>query len=82
MTTMLENLFHLANKCPFACFLKVLLSVCVIYTIHIAISHQIDVSPYLFVLLVALVGVIASLAAAFHWSCWLNNADINDKLTH
>ena len=82
MPAMLENLFHRANRCPFACFLKVLLSLCVIYTIHIAIFHQVDVSPYLFVLLLALVGVIASLAVAFHRSCWLNNADPNDKLTH
>ena len=72
MPAMLENLFHRANRCPFACFLKVLLSLCVIYAIHIAIFH----------LLLALVGVIASLAVAFHRSCWLNNADPNDKLTH
>jgi hypothetical protein len=75
MSVMLANLFHRANKCPFACFLKILLSVSFIYAIHIAISHQTDASPYLFILLVALVGVIASLAVAFHWSCRLRNVD-------
>jgi hypothetical protein len=75
MSVMLANLFHRANKCPFACFLKILLSVSFIYAIHLAISHQSDMSPYLFILLVALVGVIASLAVAFHWSCRLRNED-------
>jgi hypothetical protein len=75
MSVMLANLFHRANKCPFACFLKILLSVSFIYAIHIAISHQTDASPYLFILLVALVGVIAILAAAFHLSCRLRNED-------
>lgn len=42
-----------------------------IYALHIAISHQINVSPYSFVLLVALAGVIATLAVAFHWGCRL-----------
>ena len=79
MLLILENLFHRANKCPFACLLKVLLSVSFIYTIHLAISHQIDVSPYPFALLVALVGVIATLAVAFDWSCRLRNADTKDK---
>ena len=65
----IANLLHRANKCPFACFLKVLLSVSFIYAIHIAISHQTDVSPYPFILLVALVGVIAMLALAFDWNC-------------
>jgi hypothetical protein len=75
MLLILENLFHRANKCPFACLLKVLLSVSFMYTIHLAISHQIDVSPYPFALLVALVGLIATLAVAFDWSCRLRNAD-------
>ena len=75
MSVMLANLFHRANKCPFACFLKILLSVSFIYAIHLSISHQSDMSPYLFILLVALVGVIASLAVAFHSSCRLRNED-------
>ena len=75
MSIMLANLIHRATKCPFACFFKILLSVSFIYAIHIAISHQTDASPYLFILLVALVGVIASMAVAFHWSCRLRNAD-------
>ena len=75
MLAIFENLFHRANKCPVACFLKGLLSVRFIYAIHIAISHQTDVSPYPFILLVALVGVIAILAVAFHWNCRLRNED-------
>jgi hypothetical protein len=81
MSAIFESLFRRANKCPFACLLKVLLSVSFIYAIHIAISHQIDVSPYPFVLLVALVGVIATLAVALDWSCRLRNADTKDKVT-
>jgi hypothetical protein len=81
MLLILENLFRRANKCPFACLLKVLLSVSFIYTIHLAISHQIDVSPYPFAMLVALVGLIATLAVAFDWSCRLRNADTKDKLS-
>jgi len=82
MSIMLENLFHRANRCPVACFLKVLLSVSFIYAIHLAISHQVNVSPYSFILLVSLVGVIATLAVAFHWSCRLDNEDTKDKLTN
>ena len=77
MSIMLANLFHRATKCPFACFLKILLSVSFIYAIHIAISHQTDASPYLFILLVALVGVIATLTVGFHWNCRLRNVDTN-----
>ena len=79
MSIMLANLFHRATKCPFACFFKILLSVSFIYAIHIAISHQTDVSPYSFTLLVALVGVIATLAVAFHWNCRFSNADTKVK---
>jgi hypothetical protein len=79
---MLQNLFHRANRCPFACFLKVLLSASFIYAIHTAIYHQINMSPYSFILLIALVGVIATLAVAFDWSCRLRNEDTKDKLTN
>ena len=79
---MLEDLFRLANRCPVACFLKVLLSVIFIYAIHIAISHQVNVSPPSFILPVAFVGVIATLAVAFHWSCRIDNEDTKDKLTN
>lgn len=82
MLVMLENVFRRANKCPVACLLKVLLSVSFIYATHIAIAHQINVSPYSFILLVVLVGVIATLAVASHWSCRLGNTDTKDKLTH
>jgi hypothetical protein len=82
MLIVLENLFHRANQCPFACFLKVLLSVSFISILHIAISHQVNVSPYIFIMLVALLGVIAALAVATHWSCRLRNTDTKVKLTN
>jgi hypothetical protein len=78
MLVMLEKLLHRANKCPVACFLKVLLGVIFIYTGHIAISHQINVSHYSFVILLALVAVIATLAVATHSSCRLRNMDTKD----
>ena len=81
MLVMFQNLFHRATRCPFACFLKVLLSVIVIYAIHIAIAHQINVSPYSFIILLAFVGVIAALAVASDWSCRIRNVDTKDKLT-
>jgi hypothetical protein len=80
MLVMLENLFHRANKCPVACFLKILLGVIFIYTGHIAISHQLNVSHYSFVFLLALVAVIATLAVATHSSCRLRNMNnCNDE---
>ena len=80
MLVTLENLFHRANKCPIACFLKVLLGVIFIYTGHIAISHQINVSHYSFIFLLALVAVIATLAVATHSSCRLRNMNnCNDE---
>lgn len=82
MLVILDNLFHRANQCPFACFLKVLLSVSFIFALHIAISHQVNVSPYLFIMLVGLVGVIATLAAATHWSCRIRNTNTKVKLTN
>ena len=75
MLIMLENVFHRANKCPFACFFKVLLSVSFIFALHIAISHQVSVSPYIFIMLVAFVGLVAALAVATHWSCRIRNTD-------
>jgi len=81
MFIMLEKLFDRAYRCPFACFLKVMLAISFLYTGHLAISHQIDVSPYPFTLLVALVGVIATLAVAFHWSCRFRDTDTNHNLT-
>lgn len=81
MLVMIEKLFQRANKCPVACFLKVLLGVIFIYTGHIAISHQINVSHYSFIFLLALVAVIASLAVATHSSCRLRNMNTKDNLT-
>jgi hypothetical protein len=75
MSVTIANLFHRANKCPFACFFKFLLSIAFIYALHIAISHQADVSPYLYILLVALVGVTAVLALASHLNCQLRNVE-------
>jgi hypothetical protein len=82
MLVMLENLFHRANRCPFACFLKVLLSVTFIFALHIAVSHQVNVSPYIFIMLVVLVGVIAALAVATHWSCRIRDTDTRAGLTN
>jgi len=82
MLNIFENLFHRANRCPFACFLKVLLSVSFIFVLYLAISHQGNVSPYIFIMLVALVGVIAAMAVATHWSCRIRNMENEVKLTH
>ena len=80
MLVMLEKLFQRANKCPIACLLKVLLAIIFIYTGHIAISHQLNVSHYSFVFLLALVAVIATLAVATHSSCRLRNMNnCNDE---
>ena len=75
MSALLTNLLERAGKCPFACFLKILLAGSFIYALHIAISHQAEVSPYPFILLVVLVGLIAMVAAALHWNCRLSNTD-------
>ena len=80
MLVMFEKLFQRANKCPIACLLKVLLAIIFIYTGHIAISHQLNVSHYSFVFLLALVAVIATLAVATHSSCRLRNMNnCNDE---
>ena len=81
MSILLEKLIDRAYRCPFACFLKVMVASSFLYVGHIAISHQIEVSPYPFTLLVALVGVIATLAVAFHWSCRFRDADSKHNLT-
>ena len=73
MSALISNFIHRASMCPFACSLKFLLLVCCIYTLHIAISHRADVAPYLFSLLVGSIGLVASLALAFHWNCQLRN---------
>ena len=79
MSALFSKLFHRASMCAFACSLKILLLVCCIYTLHIAISHRVDVAPYLYTVLVGLIGVVASLALAFHWNCQLrNNSGKND----
>jgi len=77
MSVIIENLFHRASKCPFACFLKLMLSASFIYVLHIAAFHQSDVSPYLYTLLVDLVAVVAVLTLASHWNCHFHNVDKN-----
>ena len=47
-----------------------------------AIAHQINVSPYSFIILLGFVGVIAALAVASDWSCRIRNVDTKDKLTN
>jgi hypothetical protein len=75
MSALISNLLHRASVCPSACFLKFLLLAVCIYIFHIAISHQVDVSPHLYTLLVGLVGVVATLALAFHWHCQLRKSE-------
>ncbi len=75
MSTILADLFHRSGQCPFACFLKFLLSVFFIYALHVAAYHQIDVSLYSYVWQVNLFAVIAVLALAFNWNCQFRNAD-------
>ena len=75
MSNMITSLINRANKCRFACSLKLMLAVSFYYAIHIALSHQVDVSPYPFILLVALVGVITILAVEFHTNCKLSKVE-------
>ena len=77
MPLIIENLVHRASKCPFACFLKLMLSVSFIYLLHLAAFHQADVSPYLYTLLVDSVALVAVLTLAFHWNCQFYNVDKN-----
>ena len=78
MSTILADLFHRAGQCPFACFLKFLLSVSFIYVLHIAAYHQIDMSLHSYIWLVNLVAVIAVLALAFHRNCVYRKVDKKD----
>ena len=75
MSNMIANLFNRANKCRLACSLKLMLAVSLYYAIHIALSHQADTSPYPFILLVALVGVVAVLALGSHMNCQLRKVE-------
>lgn len=75
MSAIIDNLFHRASKCPFACFLKFMLSVSFFYLLHLAAFHQSDVSPYLYTLLVDSVALVAVLTLAFHWNCQFDNLD-------
>lgn len=75
MSDMISKLLHRAGKCPFACFMKFLLSVTFIYALHVAAYHQTDVIFYSFVWLVDIFAVIAVLTVASHWSCQLRNVD-------
>ena len=78
MSALISNLLHRASMCPLACSFKVLLMACCVYTFYIAVSHRTDVAPYLFTLLVGMIGLVASLALAFHWNCQLRNRGEND----
>ena len=75
MSTILADLFHRSGQCPFACFLKFVLSVFFIYALHVAAYHQADVTLHSYVWLLNIFAVIAVLAVAFHWSCQFRNAD-------
>ena len=76
MSIMISKLLHRASKCPFACFMKFLLSITFIYALHVAAYHQADVTLYSYVWLVNLFAVTAVLAIAFHWNCRFRNSDI------
>lgn len=78
MSALIRNLLHRASMCPLACSFKLLLTVCCISTLHMAISHRADVAPYLFTLLLGLIGLVASLTLAFHWNCQLRDRGEND----
>lgn len=75
MSNMISKFIHRAGKCPFACFMKFLLAITFIYTLHVAAYHQSDIQPYSYIWLVNSFAVIAVLAAAFHWNCRSRNAD-------
>ena len=75
MSIMISKLLHRATKCPFACFMKFLLSVTFIYALHVAAYHQADMPIYSYVWLLNIFALIAVLAVAFHWSCRIRNAN-------
>jgi hypothetical protein len=78
MSGFLSKLLHRASKCPFAFSLKFLLLICCLGTLHVAIYHRVDMGPYVYTLLVGLIGLVGSLALAFHWNCQLSNSEEND----
>ena len=78
MSATIAHMFHRVSQCPFTFFLKLLLPVSFIYALHVAAYHQVDVSPYSYVWLVGLVGVIAILALAFNWNCQCRNSGKNE----
>ena len=51
---------------------------CCLASLHIAVYHRVDVAPYLYTVLIGLIGLVASLALAFHWNCQLRNRGGND----
>lgn len=81
MSVTTANLFHRIIQCPVAFLLKLLLSVSFIYALHVAAYHQVDVSPYSFIWLLDLVGVIAIIALTFNWNCQYRNVEKKDDRT-
>ena len=69
MPDLLVPIYRRASQCPFACFLKILFAFSFVMVLHIALYHQADVSPYIYALLVDLLGIIAILALAFNRNC-------------
>lgn len=78
MSALISKLFQRASMCPFAFSLKLLLLICCMGTLYIAIYHRVDVAPYVYTVLVGLIGLVASLTLAFHWNCQLHNSREND----
>ena len=75
MSVLISKLLHRVSKCPFASFIKFLLSVTFIYALNVTAYHQANVPLYLYVFLVDLFAVIAVLAIAFHWNRRFRNVD-------
>lgn len=78
MSGIIGKLFQRAGMCPVACSLKFLFLICSLSTLYIAIYHRVDVAPYLYAVLIGLIGVVASFALASHWNCQLRNSGEKD----
>ena len=78
MSGIIGRLLQRASMCPVACSLKFLFLICCLSTLYIAIYHRLDVAPYLYTVLVGLIGLVASFALAFHWNCQLRDSGKND----
>ena len=74
MSGIIVKFFQRASMCPVACSLKFLFLICSLSTLYIAIYHRVDVAPYLYAVLIGLIGLVASFALASHWNCQLRSS--------